>query len=811
MQTLNSSPITGEAPPVPGVPLLSAKATTERPIVLRALVGFGILGFFLAAGGTVAVPVGGTVFLLRPAVALQFVLAIWFGWSGVAVAFLFPLVSNLVVANPTTAIAFTPANLIQAVTPLLLFRGMSAHAFCRRPWDLVVLAFSALLGSGLAATVGVHLQKHLLGGQGEVHLQVVTWWTSNSACAFLLSWPMLRWISPVLWNLKQTLLLGKERAFASSLVAAIFGLTGAAVATAIAFHLLPYFGFPVRYESIPGILGLGLLPAAAGAVHLLWGRLVLPLEHLVADTELALEGCFPEASSHEELSELSLLRQRFAQVVKGLSAQKQRFADLLRAVGEPILLVDTQGKLVDANPAFERVFQVPLTQVRGRKVLAFLEPGARGALRGLLQSAPPPGPVVRRARVRRGGGDFRYVHLAVAPWRESDGCLSGYCVVTTDITREEEAAYKAQLEARLASIQHLLAGLSHEGNNALQATLSQIEGLGLGQSKLAPKLADLRKTVERMKALMEKVAMLAGDLERVPVETFPAAELVAAVRDAAQSQPGRLFTVHVGSDLPTVKGERHVLRQAAMALVENAMEASCQDSPFTVTFATKQIPPGWEGLSLPAGEYLLMEVRDQGRGIPPEDLPHVFDPFFTTKDRTTHYGVGLTLARSAALHAGGHLALQSKFGEGTVAQLWLPVVKEEAPATSSPSLQKAKVLVVDDDHQVLKALTDVLTSLGLETAKADSGEQALKLLAEEHFDVVILDLLMPGLSGFEVLARLKGSRPHQPVILSSGYAPDQRVQEALQHPHTFYLRKPYSLQELQATLARALVVEGQAR
>ncbi|MGQ9496439.1 MAG: response regulator [Thermoanaerobaculaceae bacterium] len=810
MQTLKSSPITGEAPPVAGVPLLSPEKAAERHIVLPALAGFGILGFFLAAGGTVALPVGGAVSLLWPAVALQFVLAIWFGWPGVAVAVLFPLVANLIVATPATAIAFTPANLIQAATPLLLFRGMGAHAFCRRPWDLAVLAFSALLASGLAATVGVHLQKLLLGGQGDTQLQWVTWWASNSACAFLLSWPMLRWVSPVLWGLKQTLLLGKGRAFALSLGAAIFGLAGAAVATAIALHLLPYFGLPLRYESIPGILGIGLLPVAAGAVHLLWRRLVLPLERLVADTELAFKGFFPEVSPHQELSELSLVRQRFAQVVKGLSEQKQRFADLFRAVGEPILLVDNEGKLVDANPAFERVFQAPLTQVRGRKVLAFLEPGARSALRDLFQGAPPPGPVTRRARIRRGGGDFRYVHLTVAPWRESDGRFSGYCVVTTDITREEEAAQRAQLQARLASLQHLLGGLGHEGNNVLQAALSQIEGLRLGQPELAAKLADLRETVDRMKALMEKVAMLAGELERVPVEAVPAAELVEAVREAAQSEPGRLFTVHAGSDLPTVKGERRVLRQAVMALVENAMEASSQDRPITVTFATEQIPPGWEGLSLPAGEYLLVEVRDQGRGIPPEDLPHVFDPFFTTKDRTTHHGVGLTLARGAALHAGGHLALQSKPGEETVAQLWLPVVKEEVATPSSPALQKVRVLVVDDDPQVLKSLADVLTSLGLETAQADGGEQALTLLEKERFDVVILDLLMPGLSGFEVLTKLKERRPHQPVILSSGYAPDQRVQEALQHPRTSYLRKPYSLQELQATLARALGVEGQA-
>lgn len=809
MHNLRPFHITGEAPSLPAVPLFLPGEAAPRQIFLPALAGFGILGFFLAAGGTVSLPVGGAVSLLWPAVALQFVLAIWFGWPGVAVAVLFPLLSNLIVATPATAIAFTPANLLQAATPLLLFRGLRAHPFCRRPWDLAILALSALLASGLAATVGIHLQR-LLEEQGDGQQQWVTWWASNSACAFFLSWPILRWLSPVLWELKQILLLGKGRVFGLSLGVAIFGLAGGAVATTIGFHLLLYFGLPVRYESIPGILGLGLLPVAAGLVHLLWRRLVLPLEHLVADTELAVQGSFPETSPSGELLELILVRQRFAQVVRGLSEQKRRFADLFQAVGEPILLLDSAGKLMDANPAFERVFQVPLAKVLGRRVVAFLDSEARSALQDLLQGSPPPSLVTRRARVRRGGGDFRYVHLTIAPWRESGGRLLGYCVVTTDITREEEAARRAQLEQRLASLQHLLAGLGHEGNNVLQAALSQIETLGLEQPGLAAKLSALRQTVERMKALVEKVALLAGELQRVPVKTVPAGELVAAVREAAQSQPERSLTLHVESDLPTVKGERRLLRQAVMALVENAMEASSQDGPITVSFSTKPILSGSEDLPLPPGKYLFVEVQDQGKGILPEDLPHVFDPFFTTKDRTTHHGVGLTLARGAALHAGGHLVIDSKPGERTVAQLWLPAAKEETSTASSLALRKARVLVVDDDFQVLQALGDVLTSLGLETAKADGGEKALKLVEKEHFDAVILDLLMPGLSGFEVLAKLKGSRPQLPVILSSGYAPDRRIQEALRRPKTFYLRKPYALQELQTTLARALGVEAQA-
>jgi CheY-like chemotaxis protein len=139
-----------------------------------------------------------------------------------------------------------------------------------------------------------------------------------------------------------------------------------------------------------------------------------------------------------------------------------------------------------------------------------------------------------------------------------------------------------------------------------------------------------------------------------------------------------------------------------------------------------------------------------------------------------------------------------------VARLWLPIEEESPQASSSPA-SSVRVLVVDDDPQVREGLVGVLQSLGMEVEAAASGQEALGLLARQRpVDLVLLDLLMPGLSGFEVLAQLRQKNPRLPVLLSSGYAPDGRVQEALQQPFTWYLQKPYTLAQLQEALQQAL-------
>lgn len=769
------------------------------------LVALASLGFVLAVGGTIALPVGGGISLLWPAVAVQFVLALWFGWAGVAVAVLFPLASNLLVADPLTALAFTPANAVQSAIPLLLFRTAGGSVFLRRGKDTVLLALGSVLASSAAAVTGVAVQT-VLGGGGNADPLVLatTWAVTNSLCGFALSWPMLRWVSPVLWEAHQVQKQGAGTAFGFHLVGAAFTLTGAAVAVAVAFHALKTKGIPLPESSLAGILAFLLLPAAALGVRVLWRFLAAPLEDLLQDTENAFQKPFPAVSGGPKVAEFLLLRQRFAEVLAALKEQKERFQSLFEAAAEPILLVDPQGRLLNANPAFQRVFGVPAAKARGRDLLRFLDTEARTELQALLGGEPPREPVTLRAKVRIVGRGFRQIHLTAAPWRDAQGHFAGYCVVTTDITREEEAEARDELASRLASLQHLLAGLAHEGNNILQAGVAVLEQLSRHDPEEASRWQEAWGILERAHGLVRRVALLAGVERQLQSEVFPAASLVeAAAAGNADLDPG--VRVEAPPGVPAVRGDRLMLRQAVEAVVRNALEATRSRGTVVVRFFEKQVPEEASVPELVAGRYLVVEVADEGHGIRPEHLPHIFDPFFTTRDRTQHQGVGLTLARAAAVHAGGTVTVQSTPGQGTRVQLWLPVARESAPEAPEPPVPRARILLVDDDSQVRQGLEQALSSLGVVTVSAAGGRQALKLLeAGAAPDAVILDLLMPEVSGFEVLEAIRQRYPEMPVVLSSGFAPDERLQAALQNPKTFYLQKPFTLAQLEAALARVL-------
>ncbi|MDW7968456.1 MAG: response regulator [Thermoanaerobaculum sp.] len=788
------------------LPLLPPGEEATRTLRTGLLLGLGLLGFFLAAGGTISLPVGGAVSLLWPAVAVQFVLALWLGWAGVLVGVLFPLASNLLVADPVTALAFSPANALQSLIPLLVFRLFRLFPLMRQWRQTALLALASLLASTAAAVVGTSLQAWLWRFQGpDPWPLAITWAITNTLSGFFLSWPLLRWVSPVLWEVAQVQRLGRGKAFGVHLLAGALTLASVAVAVAIVFQVLVVRGLPIPSQSLAGVLGLVLLPVAALGIHVLWRYLAAPLEQLLADAEKAVANGMPVQSPGFEPAEFKLLRVRFAEVLDTLRQQEARFRQLFETVGEPIMLTDPQGRLLDANPAFERLFSVPVARARGRNLVAFNESPAREQLQAILSGPPPKEPVTLRARVRIWGKGVKQVHLTAAPWYDRKGIFAGYCVVTADITREEEAAQREELAARLASLQHLLAGLAHEGNNILQAGLSGLENLLARHPHMAQEFTSLREVVHRGQALLRRVSLLAGERERLPSEAFSAAELLVGVTAAMGSYPSIPLQLHQPPEYPVIRGDRHMLREAVEAVVRNALEACREGGKVTVRFDRAEVQGEGEGLGLAPGPYLVVSVEDTGTGISPEDLLHVFDPFFTTRDRTVHQGVGLTLARAAARHAGGTIAVHSPPGRGTRVHLWLPIAGSTPPVPAVAPLTKARVLLVDDDPQVRQGLEGILRELKMEPISAGSGGEAMALLTQSTpVDVVILDLLMPEVSGFDVLQVIRQTRPDLPVILSSGYAPDERVREALQRPSTFFLQKPYTLRQLEDTLAQAL-------
>jgi CheY-like chemotaxis protein len=261
------------------------------------------------------------------------------------------------------------------------------------------------------------------------------------------------------------------------------------------------------------------------------------------------------------------------------------------------------------------------------------------------------------------------------------------------------------------------------------------------------------------------------------------------------------------------------MHQIFSNLVTNAWE-SISDKKGTITLSVKTVsatdislshrfPINWRPKET---LYACLEVTDTGSGIANEEIEKVFDPFFTTK--FVGRGLGLAVVLGIVGAHGGGITVESKLGQGSVFQIFLPVTTQETPIQQQITVtaQKAEgsgtVLIVEDEEPVRNMAAKMLTRLGYEVLEAKDGVEAVKIFQQHQNEIrcVLSDLTMPRMDGWETLAALRKLSPDIPVILSSGY--DEAQVMAEEHPDrpNAFLGKPYHLKELRETITRVLSV-----
>jgi two-component system cell cycle sensor histidine kinase/response regulator CckA len=215
---------------------------------------------------------------------------------------------------------------------------------------------------------------------------------------------------------------------------------------------------------------------------------------------------------------------------------------------------------------------------------------------------------------------------------------------------------------------------------------------------------------------------------------------------------------------------------------------------------------------LPIADYSALSVTDTGVGIAPNILGKVFEPFFTTKEIGKGTGLGLSTVYGIVKQSGGFIFADSKVGEGTRFVIYLPVHREEVPASRSRKVEKAKkdelwgsgtVLLVEDEPMVRAVAERALTRHGYRVITADNGEEALEQLGKgEHIDLLISDVVMPGMDGPTVVREARKSRPDLKILFMSGYAEEQ-LRNSIDIENVNFLPKPFSVTELAEAARRA--------
>lgn len=435
--------------------------------------------------------------------------------------------------------------------------------------------------------------------------------------------------------------------------------------------------------------------------------------------------------------------------------------------------------------------------------------------------------------IRRPDGSIRYVRAFARPV-EKDDAISHIIIAFIDITREVEAEKaKAETEARLARSQRLEAigtlagGIAHDFNNLI-----------FGIKLLAAELAATEKDPKRLASLRiiddvtERSAVLTRSLlgfaRRGKHRAMPVAlnDVVQAMRELlTRTMTAIDITFELDAALRgTIIGDVSQIEQVVMNLVVNARDA-VKDRNGRVVVRTRSVPDrggsAAGGASAaggpPATRSVVLEVSDDGPGIPLEIRDRVFEPYFTTKIHGSQRGTGLGLATVFGIveaHGGTVEIAEGLEGRGTTLRAFFPAAEVEVPEAPSPdtgapgfiTMGTGTILVVDDDHLVRRAVSSTLKNAGYLVFEAASGTEAIALYREHHPIIrgVVLDMIMPGLNGVATFHELRQINATVNVLLMSGFAMNEDVQTLIDAGARGFVAKPYSPDGLSRALATAL-------
>ncbi len=393
----------------------------------------------------------------------------------------------------------------------------------------------------------------------------------------------------------------------------------------------------------------------------------------------------------------------------------------------------------------------------------------------------------------------------VEPLRDEEGRTTGVIGVSMDVTETRRLEQQLLQAQKMDAIGKLAGGVAHDFNNVLTAIVSFSgfvrEELPEGE-QAREDIDEVLRAADRAASLVRQLLAFSRQGSVDPQVVDPAtviAELVPMLRRLL-GEDIRLIFEPDGLQWRT-RIDPSGLEQILMNLAVNARDAMPGGGALVITIrtmsSTEVTRPGRRA-DLSPGDYIVLSVTDEGAGIPPELQDQIFEPFFTTKDVGKGTGLGLATCYGIARQAGGTLSVYSELGHGTTFRAYLPRSRErlsQKPATpTEPSLGGSEtVLVVEDDRLVRSLVVRTLEDAGYTVLAADSGDAARALL-EAHpapIDLVICDVIMPGLSGPELIADVLEGRPEVRVLYMSGYAPAAVRQRGLVDAHTPMLEKPF--------------------
>lgn len=515
-------------------------------------------------------------------------------------------------------------------------------------------------------------------------------------------------------------------------------------------------------------------------------------------------------------------------VVTDITARKQA-EDTLRLLGaaleaaaNAILITDTQGTIQWVNTAFQTLSGYTAAEAVGRNPRDLFKSGVQDeAFYKTMWNTILDGHVWQGELInRRKDGTHYYEEQTITPVRNRDGAITHFVDIKLDISERKRLEQELLQAQKLESVGRLAGGVAHDFNNLL-TVISGFTELALGGvadgaegNGLYHDLSQVMKATQRASALTRQLLAFSRRQVLSP-EIINLDEVVASSTEMLRHLLGESITLEILPARVTrlVLADPSQMEQVIMNLVLNARDAMPTGGRVLIETSNVVIEQNITvgRTSVPPGKYVCLSVTDTGLGMDDALQDRIFEPFFTTKTLGAGTGIGLATVYGIVSQTGGSVAVISKPGEGSTFKVYLPSVEASALTTLAKTageiLRGNENILIVEDEPALRLLTErILSHAGYKTVLAASGADALLRMEEQPVpvDLVLSDMLMPGMSGHELVGKLKALYPGLKALYMSGFTDTVLGNQGLLDGATQLLAKPYTAEQLTGKIREIL-------
>ena len=495
---------------------------------------------------------------------------------------------------------------------------------------------------------------------------------------------------------------------------------------------------------------------------------------------------------------------------ENMGSQTMDQARLVIAVentAEVIIITDIEGNIQYVNPAFEKITGYSRAEAAAQNI-TLLDSGQHDpSFFEQMWDCLKRGEVWRGRFINRKKDHSLYQSDAtISPVKNTTGQIINYVSVQRDVTREIQLEKQLRQAQKMEAIGTLAGGIAHDFNNLLLGIQGNISLSLLDLGSESPIVSNLKKIEQYVQNGVELTRQLMGfarggkyqvrltDINRLLIEQ----NLL-----FSRANKAVVFKEEFDTELWNVEADQDQIEQVILNIYMNALQAMPEGG--TLTVRTENLTIDKERFTpyrVKAGDYVKISVIDTGIGMDEKTQRRIFDPFFTTRDMGRGTGLGLASVYGIIKNHEGFINVESQKNRGTQLEFFLPASRKPAPqkqlAVEKLSRGQGTVLLVDDEEMIIDVGKRMLDKLGYETLTAMNGTEALEIYKTRGNDIslVILDMVMPKVSGGETFDRLRQINPTIKVILCSGYSIDGQATEILERGCNAFIQKPFNLKTL---------------